>query len=171
MNVFRRVVLLVIVLLLTGCVNHVPPQSSPQTSVALYGGDVMASTRKIQATIVGLEAAGLPKEAIAESLKACAVVFNGGLKLADSLTAYQAAVSAATKIAAAADVNAAITALTDALPAILKPIGQSGARQQIADLITEVVKTTWLIRAAVPAPTLVPDPMPLPAFLMLAPAA
>jgi hypothetical protein len=156
-----------------GCgASHVPPQSSPQTSVAIYGGDVMASTRKIQSTIIGLEAAGLPKAAIAESLKACAEVFRGGLMLADALTAYQAAVSAATKAAAATDVNAVVTALTDALPAILKPFGQiGGVRQQIADLIAEMVKTLWTIRALVPAPVLVPDPLPLPAFLTLAPAA
>lgn len=164
----RRLVALFLVTLLAGCAAHVPPQSSPQATLAIYGGDVMKSVHTIQDMVIKLEGPpplGLPTKAVALSVDACGKTAKIGLQLADALTAYQAAVEAVDKAAAAEKVNAVLDSLEASLKLILDPITVSAGRQQIADLIVETTKTIWLIRAAVPVLKAEPLPtqfLPLP---------
>jgi len=143
----------------SGCktADKVPPMSSPQTVVAVYAGDIVKSIHTIQSTIIGLDDL-LPKDAVVKSVDACVQGAKLGLKLADSLTAYQNAMDAITKAAAAKDVNAIINEMEPLMKQILDPISPTvaGARQQIAALITETMKLIWTIRANVPV--LVPTP-------------
>jgi hypothetical protein len=174
----RRLVAFVVLLALlglgtVGCQSQrVPPNSSPQTVLAVYAGDVMKSVHLIQDMVIKLEGPpplGVPTAAVAKSVDACGKTAKIGLQLADALTAYQAAVDAIGQAAAAEKVNATLDALEASLKLVLDPITVTEGRKQIADLILEVTKTIWLLRATVPVP-LKGEPLPT-TFLLLPNAA
>lgn len=142
----------------TGCktTGVAPPLSSPQTVVAAYGSDVSKSIRAVQSTIIGLDPvlSAYPggKAGVVKAVDACIQAQHVALRLADSLTVYQNASDAIKKAIAAKDVNAIIGELEPVLQKILDPISPdaAGARKQITDLLAEVTKLIWTIRANVP---------------------